>query len=284
METLSQTKLHEKNWVEPTEGEMITKASQPSFIAVSSQKGGVAKTTTCISLGACLAEMDLSVLMIDLDQQAHLTQWLGYAPDKVRRTIGDVLLQQASPLAVSRETMVPNLDIIPANNGLLLIDKLLYTIDGYEFRLRNLKEALRGNLYEFVLLDCPPTFGPLTINALTVSDLAIVPATCDFFSVRSLQNFLNLLALIRRKSNPSIDYRVLVTMFDARTRLSRMILEQYRQNYSDFMFSTVISLDVKLRESPLFSKPVTVYARNNRGAEDYRSLARELIKCLKKTK
>jgi chromosome partitioning protein len=250
-------------------------------IAVSNQKGGVAKTTTCLSLGACLAELGKIVLLIDLDPQSHLTQSLGFNPEKIRRTVGDVLLLQSSLLAVSRETNVSNIELIPANNGLLIIDKLLYNSENYENRLKSNLDSLNGKFYDYIVMDCPPNIGPITINALSAADLAIIPVSCDFFAVKSLENYLSLINLVQRKSNPSISYRILVTMFDRRTKLSHMMLSQYQQKYAKTMLSTVISLDVRLRESPIFSQPVIQYASNSRSAEDYRCLARELISCQK---
>jgi len=250
-------------------------------IAISNQKGGVAKTSTCFSLGACLAELGKTILLIDLDPQSHLTQSFGFNPEKIRRTIGDVLLMQSSLLAVSRETNILNLELIPSNNGLLVIDKLLYNADKYEYRLKSNIESLKGQFYDFIIFDCPPNIGPITLNALTAADLVVIPVSCDFFAAKSLESFLHLLELVRKKSNPSIFYRLLVTMYDGRTRLSKMMLEQYQDKYKTKLFNAVISMDVRLRESPLFSQPVITYARNSRSAADYRTLARELISCVK---
>jgi chromosome partitioning protein len=252
-------------------------------IAISSQKGGVAKTTTCLSLGASLAEQDLRVLLVDLDPQAHLTQALDIEPHTLRRTVGDALLQQATLLEVSRESSVFNLDLVPSNRGLILVEKVLHASKGYEFRLKTDLQALDGCYYDLILFDCPPSFGPLTVNALTASDLVIVPVTTDYFSAQSLRSYLNLLGVVRRNSNPDIEYRLLVTLYDRRTRLSKMILERFRQNYCQVLFDTVIPVDVKVRESPLFGRPVTQYATRARSAQGYRALARELMTCLKVT-
>jgi chromosome partitioning protein len=255
---------------------MNGKPGQALKIAVSSQKGGVAKTTTCLSLGASLAEQGYTVLVIDLDPQAHLTQALTFDPDEIRHTVGDVLLGQATLLEVSRESKYNYLDLVPANRGLILVEKLLNTSKGYEFRLKTSLDALNGRYYDMVLFDCPPSFGPLTLNALTAAELVIVPVTCDYFSARSLQSYLNLLNMVRRNSNPGIEFRLLVTMFDRRIRLSGLFIEKYRQNFGRQLFETVIPVDSKLRESPLFGRPITQYATRARSAEEYRALAREL--------
>jgi chromosome partitioning protein len=246
-------------------------------IAVSSQKGGVAKTTTSLSLGACLAERGHSVLLVDLDPQANLTQSLGIDPDLVRRMVGDVLLDQASLLSVSRESSVFNLDLAPANRGLLVLDKILYGRQGYEYRLKSHLQALNGIYYDYVIFDCPPSFGTMTMNALTAADLLIVPVPCDYYSARSLQAYLDLVRLINRNSNPNLTYRLLVTLFDRRNRVSHMILGQLQKAYAASLFETLISIDVKVRESPVFGKPITQYAPKSRAAQEYRALAAELI-------
>lgn len=246
-------------------------------IAISSQKGGVAKTTTSLSLGACLAEQGRSVLLVDLDPQANLTQSLGVNPDSLRRMIGDVLLDQASLVAVSRESSVFNLDLAPANNGLLVLDKVLYGRQGYEFRLKSKLQSLNGGYYDVVIFDCPPSFGTLTINALTAADLLIVPVACDYYSARSLRGYLDLVRLVNRKSNPTLACRLLVTMFDRRNRVSHLILNQLQKAHGASLFQTHIAVDVKLRESPIFGKPITQYAPHSRGAQQYRALAAELL-------
>jgi chromosome partitioning protein len=252
-------------------------SSGPVRIAISSQKGGVAKTTTCLSLAACLAKQDLSVLAIDLDAQAHLTQSLGVDPDEVRYTSGDVLLNQVTLLEASRESNVFNLDIVPSNRGVVLIEKFLYNSKGYEYRLKNSLDALTRGYYDVILFDCPPSFGTLTINALTASDLVIIPINCDYYSAHSLELYLKLLRIVRINSNPDLEFRLLVTMYDRRTRISQLILDQFQKKYSSAMFETVIPLDSKLRESPLFGKPITQYAAKARGAMEYCALARELM-------
>jgi chromosome partitioning protein len=253
------------------------------FISISSQKGGVAKTTTCLSLGSCLAEQGMQVLVVDLDPQAHLTQAMSIDPESLRSTIGDVLLLQASLLEVSRESTVPNLDIVPSNRGLILVEKMLHNIKEYEIRLKTGMQALNDQYYDIVLFDCPPSFGPLTINALACSSLVIIPVTCDFFSMHSVRVYLNLLNMVKKNIQPDIEYRLLITMFDGRTRLSKLFLEQFRTKFCSSLFDTVIPLDTKVRESSLFGRPINLYANKTRGAQEYRAFATELMTCLKVT-
>lgn len=256
-------------------------SSQIKYVSISSQKGGVAKTTTTLSLGSCLAEQGLRILVVDLDPQAHLTQALSIDPEGLRRTIGDVLLLQASILEVSRESSVPNLDVVPANRGLILVEKLLHNIKEYEKRLQTGLQALNDQFYDLILFDCPPSFGPLTINALAASEMVIIPVTCDFFSMQSVKVYLNLLNMVKKNINPDIQSRLLITMYDGRTRLSKLFLEQFQTKFSASLFETVIPLDTKVRESSLFGRPINLYANKARSAQEYRALAMELKTCLK---
>jgi len=246
-------------------------------VALSSQKGGVAKTTTSVSLGACLAEQGLSVLLVDLDPQANLTQSLGVDPDQARHMVGDVLLDQSTLLAASRESSVFNLDLVPANQGLLLLDKVLYGRSGYEYRLKTQVQNLNSGYYDVIIFDCPPSFGTLTMNALTAADLLVIPVPCEYYSARSLRTYLDLVRLVNRNTNPNLKIRLLVTMFDRRNRISHIILDQLKTKYAPLLFETIISVDTKLRESPIFGQPITQYAPGARGAQEYRALALELM-------
>jgi len=248
-----------------------------TVIAISNLKGGVAKTTTCLSLGAALAEMSHSVLLIDLDPQAHLTLSLGFKPGELRRTTRDALLGHTSLVAASRESEVFALDIVPANQELALLNKLLYTQPGYEFHLKKRLQTLPENLYDVVLLDCPPSIDVLTINALTAADHLLIPVQCEYYAARSLQQVLELAKRVQRRTNPRLQYQILVTMYDQRNKICRLILNQLRANLNPLLLHTIIEVDTKLRESPAFGQPVTVYAPHTRGAEQYRALAQELM-------
>lgn len=245
-------------------------------IAVANNKGGVAKTTTCLSLGGSLAEQGWLVLLVDLDPQAHLTASLGVEPKALRRTVGDVLLAQGSLVAVSRETSVEGLDLVPANRELVILDKVLYKRPGYEYRLKQDLRRMRHDLYDVVLMDCPPAFGTLTLNALTAADLLIVPIQCEYYAARSLYQMLDMVSLVRRKTNPRLAYRLLVSMFDMRNKVHRLVLEQMRARFPNALFQTIIQVDTRLRESPAFALPVTRYAPRTRAARQYRALAQEL--------
>lgn len=246
-------------------------------IAVSSQKGGVAKTTTVYSLGASLAEQGQSVLLIDMDPQANLTISFGVNPDTLHHTIGDALLDQDSLVAVSREGPMPNLDLAPANQGLVILDRVLYGRPAYEHRLKNQLQAMDADYYDVILIDCPPHFGTLTLNALTAADLLIVPVQCEYYAARAMRPVLKLVELMRRKTNPDLSYRVLVTLYDRRNRISRIVLNQIQTTFRSALFETMIEIDTKLRESPTVGLPINLYAPRTRGARQYRALAEELM-------
>jgi chromosome partitioning protein len=247
-----------------------------SNIAIGNQKGGVAKTTTCLTLGAALAELGQTVLLIDADPQGSLTLSLGVQPDDMRRSLEDALLGSASLMSVSRETSVFGLDLVPAGRGLLTVDKILYSRANYEYNLKNALEALPPRVYDTVLIDCPPTLATLTLNALTAAEMLMIPMQCEYYAAHALRQVIELVKAVRARTNPQLKYRVLVTMYDRRNNISRVIYEQLQQGVGALLFKTVIEVDTKLRESPVYNQPVTVYAPTTRGAEQYRALAREL--------
>lgn len=246
-------------------------------IAVSSQKGGVAKTTTCLSLGASLSEMGHFVLLVDLDPQAHLTLSMGLKPKELRRTVGDALLRNNSLVSVSRESSLLGLDIAPANQGLLVLEKVLYGQPGFQFRLKDGLDSMGDGFYDFILIDCPSSFGTLTLNALTAADVLIIPIQCEYFAADTLLNYIKLIQYTQEKINPRLKHRVLVTMYDRRNKICRVTLEQMQGKLKSVIFETIIEVDTKLRESPVFGQPVTLYAPTTRGAEQYRALAKELL-------
>lgn len=269
--------------IEEANGSAIERKQLPLKIAIGSQKGGVAKTTTTISLGACLAQSSNgqwhhNVLLIDLDPQANLTMAVGIDPRNLRRMIGDALLEQSSLLAVSRESSIANLDVVPASQGLLMLDKALFGRPGFEYRLKHQLVGQVTHQYDYALFDCPPSFGTLTMNALTAADLLVIPVTCEYFAARSLTQFLELVSLVKRNTNANLRYRIVITMFDKRNRISNVILDQIRTKFGSLVFNTVISIDTKLRESPALGQPITVYAPRSRAAEEYQALATELMK------
>jgi chromosome partitioning protein len=248
-----------------------------TIIAISNQKGSVGKTTTCLSLGAALAEMGLGVLLVDLDPEANLTMSFALKPEDLRRTLIDALMGTSSLVGVSRETGLPGLDLVPANHELSLADKVFSKTPGYQFHLKRALSRLYEGMYHFVLLDCPPALQLLTLNALAAADVAIVPVQCEVYAARSLDRMMEFALQLREQCNPELVCRGLITMYDQRNRISRKILEQLRDGANLSCFETIIQIDARLKESPVYGEPVTSHAPRSRGARQYRALAAELL-------
>lgn len=252
-------------------------------IAISNEKGGVAKTTTALSLGAALAETGLKVLLIDLDPQANLTLALGFDPSTTVVSSGDILLDAKALLDSRLETSFPNLDIIPANGGLEQAEQVLPVYLNYTTRLRNAIEAAHPMPYQIVMIDCPPSLGAITTNALTAADLLVIPTQAEYFSAYALRDMMAIIRQVRIEDNPKLAYRILVTLLDQRNRAHRDIRDQLERTFGVGLFNTVIEIDTKLRESPILGLPITQYKPNSRGAQQYRSLAEELIQYVQQT-
>ena len=248
----------------------------PYVIAICHQKGGVAKTTTAISLGASFARLGLKTLLIDLDPQANLTSGVGLDSNEISYSIAEVLMGEVDLATTRAETSLPGLNIIPSNDAMLTINRQLYQMPEYEYRLRRVLQAAAVQDYQVVLLDCPPSVGPLTFNALTAADLLIIPTQCEFFSIQALTDMFELIRLIRKRTNPELAYRLLVTMFDRRGTFHTRMLEQMRTYFDVGLLNTIIGFDTKLREAQLTGTPVLVHAPNSRGAQQYQQLAEEL--------
>ena len=249
----------------------------PAIITVGSQKGGVGKTTTCVSLGVALAEMSKRVLLIDLDPQAHLTLSLGLEPVGLQRAILEAIVGDVPLASVVRKTDMPTLDVVPASENLALLERRLYDHPKYEYLLKDCIGAMETGSYDAILIDSPPSVGTLMLNALTAAELFVIPTQCEYYAVRSLRRVLQLVRLVREKTNPALAYRVLITMLDQHNRLSSVIRERLEQWLSSGLLNTVIETDPKLRESAALGQPITRYAPQSPGAAQYRALAQELV-------
>lgn len=245
-------------------------------IAFCHQKGGVAKTTSALALGGCFAEMEHETLMIDLDPQANLTHGVGLDPAQMRHSAADVLLGNRTLLQVSRETGMPGLDIVPGNVDMLTAARFLYLRPGYEFLLRDSLRLPELSFYDLVLIDCPPSLGPLTLNALTAADLVIIPTQCEAFSMQALNGIFKLVNVVWSKTNPKLSFKLLVTMFDKRMRLHQRVHEQLQASFPHSMFNVEIGVDTKLKESQLDGQLLISYTRSSRALKQYQTLAREL--------
>jgi chromosome partitioning protein len=244
-------------------------------MAIANEKGGVAKTTTALSLGAAMAEMGKSILLVDLDPQSNLTLALGKSPASQNQTVSDLLLGDSTLAATVVDTDVEGVWLVPANSGLLSSERFLSVRENYE---RILGERLKEDgRFAFVILDCPPAMGVTTRSALMAANLILIPTQAEFFSANALRDVLQLIREIRQRGNPHLRYKVLITMLDRRNRIHRTLFEQVRRTFGQAVLETVIEIDTRLRESPIFGKPITAYAPKSRGAEQYRDLAKELM-------
>jgi chromosome partitioning protein len=252
------------------------------FVAISNEKGGVAKTTTTLSLGAALAEKGMRVLLTDLDPQGNLSLAVGIEPRDAQNTSSDILLKSLPLLRAIHKTNTPLLDIIPAAGGMEQEEEILAMRSGYEHILRNAFQDFTPLPYNFVLLDCPPSLGAITRNALTAANLLIIPTQAEFFSAYALRDMMELIRDIRSANNPALAYRILITLLDQRNRSHRVIREQLQQTFGTGLFETVIEIDTRLRESPIIGMPITQYKPNSRGSQQYRVLAQELINYVEK--
>lgn len=250
-------------------------------VAIANEKGGVAKTTTALSLGAALTERQLRVLLVDLDPQANLTLALGFKPSDVGAGVSDLLLGDGTVESVRMETRVPGLTLLPANSELLMAERFLSVRQNYESLLG---ERLHStDEFNYTLLDCPPALGVTTHSALTAADLLLIPTQAEFFSASALRDVIELVREIRARSNPGLRYRLLLTMLDQRNRIHRTLYEQIQRTFGQAVLETVIEVDTRLRESPIFARPITEYAPDSRGAAQYRALAEELMAYAKET-
>jgi chromosome partitioning protein len=250
-----------------------------TIYAVANQKGGVGKTTTCICLGAALAEAGKRVLLIDLDPQAGLTTGLGFDPEAFETTIYAALLDPESvKLAqVTMETKVPNLWLVPANLDLAGVEAELIGEIGWDRNLKELLSGARGS-YDFVLIDCPPSLGVLTTNALIAAESVIVPVQTEYLAMRGLKQLGNIISKVKRKGNPQIQVKILRTMHDVRTIHAREVAEELERVFSEQIYQAVIRRTVKFADAALAGESILAYADSSSGAMAYRDLAKEILK------
>jgi chromosome partitioning protein len=251
------------------------------IIAVSNEKGGVAKTTTTLSLGGALAEAGHKVLVMDLDPQANLTLALGVEPGYATVTSSHILIESAPLLSGRLTTDIENLDLIPSHASIETAEQFLPIRTHYTSGLRRALDEASPLPYDFVIFDCPPFLGAITTNALSAADLLIIPTQAEYFSAYALRNMMGIIRRVRQESNANLGYRIVITLLDRRNRTHRNIQEQLQNTFGEGLFKTVIEIDTKLRESPIAGLPITRYRPGARGSQQYRELAQELKEYVK---
>jgi len=247
------------------------------ILSIANQKGGVGKTTTAVNLAASLAESGRRVLLVDVDPQANASSGLGVRPHNRMRTTYDALAGQAPLPDLVVETHLENLFLLPASRHLAGAEVELVSAERREYRLR---DALRNHCgdYHYVLLDCPPSLGLLTINALVASDAVIIPLQCEYYALEGLGQLLHTIRTVKRSFNPSLDIQgIALTMFDTRNNLSHQVAEEVKRHFQDKVFQSVIPRNVRLSEAPSHGQPVLVYDPRSAGAQSYLNMARELL-------
>ncbi len=248
------------------------------IIAIANQKGGVGKTTTAINLSSCLAVAEKNVLLIDVDPQANATSGIGLSQDNKERSIYEIILNDVSVNESVLKTSVPYLNVVPSHIRLVGAEVELVSSSNRENRL---KESLKNvkEEYDYIFIDCPPSLGLLTINALNASDSVLIPIQCEYYALEGLSQLLNTIHLVQKNLNKNLSIEgVLLTMFDHRLNLSNQVANEVRNYFKEKVYNTVISRNVRLGEAPSFGKPIIMYDATCVGSQNYMNLAEEILK------
>ena len=247
------------------------------IIAITNQKGGVGKTTTSVNLGASLASLGKRVLLIDIDPQGNTTSGLGINKADVTNCIYDILINEIHPNEATMDTSLEHLKIIPATIQLAGAEIELVPTISREVRLKKSLQLVK-HLYDYILIDCPPSLGILTINSLTAADSVIIPIQCEYYALEGLSQLLNTVRLVQKHLNTTLQIEgVLLTMFDARTNLGIQVIEEVKKYFQQKVYQTIIPRNVRLSEAPSHGQPIITYDPKSKGAEVYLELAKEVV-------
>ena len=248
------------------------------IIAIANQKGGVGKTTTSINLSACLAEAGKKVLVVDIDPQENATSGLGVEKNELENTIYELFVGECELSDCLIENVLDNLSVLPSNINLSGAEIDLIGVDKREYILKKHIDEIRDQ-YDFIIIDCPPALGMLTINSMTAADTVIVPIQCEFYALEGLSQLIYTINMIKKKLNKNLEIEgVVFTMYDSRNNLSEEVVQNVRENLDEIIYNTVVPRNVRLAEAPSFGLPINLYDPRSTGAEAYRNLADEVIK------